>query len=111
MNKLPTFIESKRKLFLKYNEAFKSLDGIKLFSEPVNTRSNYWLQTLILDKGYEKELKNILEYTNNEGIMTRPTWELMHYLQIYKDCPRAPIPIAESLAKRIINIPSSTFLI
>ena len=74
-------------------------------------RSNYWLQTLILDKGYESQIENILEITNKEGIMTRPSWGLMHHLQMYKNCPRAPLPIAESLAKRIINIPSGAFLI
>ena len=50
MKKLPSFIESKRNLFLKYKEVFKSLLGVRVFSEPVNSRSNYWLQTLILDK-------------------------------------------------------------
>ena len=111
MKKLPHFIESKRRLFHKYFEVFKSIDGIKLFSEPINSKSNYWLQTLILEKGYEKELSNILNFTNKSGISTRPAWELMHTLKMYKDCPRAPLPIAESLAKRIINIPSSAFLI
>ncbi len=111
MDKLPLFIESKRKLFNNYFEAFKNIDGIKLFSEPRNSRSNYWLQTLILEKGYEKELLNILNYTNMSGLNTRPAWELMHTLKMYKECPRAPLPIAESLAKRIINIPSSAFLI
>ena len=111
MKKLPSFIESKRNLFFKYKEVFKSLLGVSIFSEPINSRSNYWLQTLILDKGYESELENILELTNKEGIMTRPSWEPMHQLPMYKNCPRAPLPIAESLAKRIINIPSSAFLV
>ena len=66
---------------------------------------------VLLEKGYEKELSNILNFTNKSGISTRPAWELMHTLKMYKDCPRAPLPIAESLAKRIINIPSSAFLI
>ena len=111
MKKLPTFIQSKRDLFLKYKEVFDSLLGVRIFSEPANSRSNYWLQTLILDKGYESQIENILEITNKKGIMTRPSWGLMHHLQMYKNCPRAPLPIAESLAKRIINIPSSAFLI
>ena len=111
MKKLPSFIQSKRDLFLKYKEVFDSLLGVRIFSEPANSRSNYWLQTLLLDKGYESQIENILEITNKEGIMTRPSWELMHHLQMYKNCPRAPLPISESLAKRIINIPSSAFLV
>ena len=110
MQKLPLFIESKRNLFLKYFQVFKSVKGLRLFSEPLHCKSNYWLQTLILERGYEQELEDILEYTNNMGLMTRPAWELIHHLDIYKNCPRAPLPNAESLSKRIINIPSSAFL-
>ena len=55
-------------------------------------------------------LEGILEYTNKNGVMTRPAWDLMHTLRMFKDCPRAPLPIAESLAQRIINIPSSAFI-
>ncbi len=111
MKKLPLFIKSKRNLYLKYSEVFKSIEGISLFCEPQNSRSNYWLQTLILEKKYQNELKNILSYTNKLGIMTRPAWELLNHLDMYKDCPRAPLPIAESLSKRIINIPSSSYLV
>ena len=42
--------------------------------------------------------------------MTRPTWTLMHHLPIYADCPRMPTPVAESIALRLINLPSSPFL-
>ena len=110
MKKLPFFIESKRNLFIKYFEVFRNIKGVTLLSEPTNAKSNYWLQTLILEEGYEKELEEILEYTNLRGIMTRPAWELLHNLEIYKDCQKAPLPIAESLSKRILNIPSSAFL-
>ena len=110
MQKLPSFIKAKRRLFSKYLDVFNSIDGIKLFSEPLDSRSNYWLQTLILEKGLENELDNIIEYTNKMGVMTRPAWELIPHLEIYRDCPKAPLPIAESLSKRIINIPSSAFL-
>jgi hypothetical protein len=39
--------------------------------------------------------------------MTRPAWTLLHRLQSYASCPRAPTPCAESIARRLINIPSS----
>ena len=49
--------------------------------------------------------------TNGAGLMTRPAWMLMHQLPPYKNCPRAPLPVAESLARRIINLPSSAGLV
>jgi perosamine synthetase len=39
--------------------------------------------------------------------MARPVWTLMHRLAPYRDCPRAPLPVAESIEARLINIPSS----
>tara|TARA_Y100000589_G_C27120629_1_gene616274 strand:- start:30 stop:1187 length:1158 start_codon:yes stop_codon:yes gene_type:complete len=111
LRKLNDFCKSKRNLFLKYEEAFRNFNGITLFQEPPLCRSNYWLQTLILDRGLENELEKILEYTNNNGIMTRPSWDLLSNLRMFKECPKAPLPIANSLSKRIINIPSSAYLI
>ena len=111
LKKIEKFLDSKRKLFLKYKDVFESIDGIKLFNEPDNSESNYWLQTIILENGFENELENILRNTNKKNIMTRPAWNLIHKLDMYLDSPKSPLPVSESLSKRIINIPSSAFLI
>jgi len=34
----------------------------------------------------------------------------MNKLEMYKDCPRMDLSIAENLGQRIINIPSSAYL-
>jgi len=36
---------------------------------------------------------------------------LMQYLPMYKNCPRMNLDVAEDMARRIINIPSSANLI
>ena len=48
-----------------------------------------------------------LEYTNSNGIMTRPIWELMNRLPMFKDCQCGDLTNSEWLADRIVNIPSS----
>ncbi len=111
LKKIDKFLDSKRKLFLKYKEVFQSIDGVNLFSEPENSKSNYWLQTIILENGFENELEDILKNTNKKNIMTRPAWNLIHQLDMYADSPKSPLPVSESLSKRIINIPSSAFLL
>ena len=108
--KIEKFLKSKRDLFDKYSEVLDSIEGIKLFKEPENSKSNYWLQTIILENGYENEFEIILENTNRNNIMTRPAWDLIHELEMYLDCPKSPLPVSKSLSKRIINIPSSAFL-
>ena len=46
-----------------------------------------------------------------DGLMTRPVWTLMHRMPMYSSTPQAPLPVAESLERRLINIPSSSGLI
>jgi len=76
----------------------------------MDCRSNYWLQTLILSDTVADQRDAILQATNDAGLMTRPAWRLMHRLEPYTECPHAPLPVAESLERRIVNLPSSAGL-
>jgi len=107
LEQLPTKIESKRKLFEKYQHAFADVLGVRLFSEPKNCYSNYWLQTLLLDENLSNERDSILEATNSAGVKTRPSWVLLNELEPFKHAPCANLTTAQSLSRRIINIPSS----
>lgn len=110
LEKLPDFLTSKRRLFERYREAFAGLAQVRLVAEPMHSQSNYWLQALLLDEAVSSQRDAVLEATNAAGFMTRPAWKLMHRLVPYQACPRAPLPMAESLERRLINIPSSAGL-
>jgi dTDP-4-amino-4,6-dideoxygalactose transaminase len=107
LEQLPGKLESKRNLFIKYEHAFANLQGAKLFSEPKKCRSNYWLQTLLLDENQAQNRDLVLAATNGTQLMTRPAWVLLNELQQFKDFPSADLAAAQSLSRRIINIPSS----
>lgn len=107
---LPKILAKKRELAEKYQEAFSAVEGLSFLSEPIGCKSNYWLSTLLLDQGCESELEQILELTNDAGLMTRPIWTPMHQLQMYQDCPRMDLSTANSLAQRLLNIPSGSTL-
>ncbi|MGJ8648946.1 MAG: LegC family aminotransferase [Opitutaceae bacterium] len=110
MEKLPGMLAQKRSLAERYQVAFADMEGVSFVTEPEGCRSNYWLNALILDKP-DLELRNqILEMTNSQNIMTRPIWIPLHELPMYADCPRMELPVTESLAQRIINIPSTAGL-
>ena len=110
IEKLSLFVEQKRNLAKKYQEAFKNIDEIDFFIEAEYAKSNYWLNAIIL-KENNKTLRNeILRETNKSGIMTRPVWKLMHHLKMFKNCPRMDLSVSENLENRIINIPSSAYL-
>ena len=110
LEQLPGFIEKKRNLARRYQEAFLDVKGVNFFTEPDFAHSNYWLNVLNLDQDNAYQRDKLLELTNSLGIMTRPLWTLMHKLSMYQDYPRMDLSVAEDLERRIINIPSSACL-
>jgi aminotransferase in exopolysaccharide biosynthesis len=107
MESMPFFIEEKRKLAAKYKSFFENSE-FTFFSEPADCQSNYWLNVILVkDLATRNE---VLKTTNEKGVMTRPAWELMNRLPMFKECECAPIPNAEWLADRIVNIPSSVIV-
>jgi perosamine synthetase len=110
LEQLPKFLRQKRVLASRYKSQFDGLNGIQFFTEPELSKSNYWLNALILDPENANYLTPLLELTREHGIMTRPIWKLMHTLPMYKDCPRMDLSVSEDLSRRIFNIPSSAIL-
>jgi len=111
LEQLPEFISSKRNLFERYKKFFHEIAKVSIFAEPEGTSSNYWLQTMLLDESIVNQRDTILKDTNSAGLMTRPVWKLLHKLAPYSECPCAELPVAESLERRIINLPSSAGLV
>jgi len=104
LEQLSFFLESKRNLAKEYEAFFKG-KGINFRTETINTKANYWLMCVELENKKERDL--FLEETNNAQVMTRPIWQLMFRLPMYKDCQRDDQVNALFLEERIINIPSS----
>jgi perosamine synthetase len=111
LEQLTGLLTAKRTLFKRYEAAFNGVSGMRIMAEPADCHSNYWLQTLVLGANAACERDAILAATNDAGLMTRPTWTLMHRLTPYGQSPRMPLPVAESLERRLINLPSSPQLV
>lgn len=102
---LDEFIARKREVAKEYAVFFQKINDIDFFEEPENCFSNYWLNAVILkDKSAQLEF---LKYTNDNGIMTRPVWELMNRLPMYKNCENDGLKNTIWFADRVVNIPSS----
>lgn len=110
IEQLDDFLERKRALAAQYSRQFEDFENVRVFQPPSFACSNYWLNTLILRQEDLVQRGAILETLNAGGIEARPAWRLMHRLPMYSGCPRMDLSIAESLEKRIINVPSSAFL-
>ncbi len=105
---LEEFVLNKRETAEKYHAFFETIDDIHYFLEPENCRSNYWLNAILLKD--RKSQQDFLQYTNDHGIMTRPAWQLMNRLEMFKGCETDGLKHTQWLEERIVNIPSSVRL-
>ena len=104
MESLPAFIENKRKLALMYSDFFSN-SAYKFVTEPDYAKSNYWLNAIICpDKQSREEL---LKNANDNGVMARPIWQLMHRLPMFKNAFRGDLSYSEFIESHLVNIPSS----
>jgi len=105
LEQLDTFLKSKRELALKYEAFFQADDEIDFVKEPKDSTSNYWLQSIIVKDSNKRD--DFLDYTNKNGVMTRPIWRLMNELEMFKECQCANLDNSKYLEQRVINITSS----
>lgn len=104
LEQLPSFVENKRKLAGEYNEFFGKTRFL-FRKEPENSKANYWLNVLELQDKEERD--EFLSYANEQGVMTRPVWTLMHQLPMFAECLHDDLENCLYLADRLVNIPSS----
>jgi aminotransferase in exopolysaccharide biosynthesis len=104
LEQLEKFIENKRNTAHSYQKYFNE-KGIQFIAEPAASRSNFWLNAILLNS--EQERNEFLSYTNDNGVMTRPAWRLMHKLDMFKDCIHDNLENSIFIEERLVNIPSS----
>lgn len=105
MEKITSILENKRETAKKYQTFFSAMEEVSFVVEPKNTRSNYWLNAIILKDRMQRD--SFLEQANKNGVMTRPVWKLMNHLEMFKNYLPTDLENAKWLEDRIVNIPSS----
>jgi perosamine synthetase len=104
MESLEFFVQNKRETAAQYR-AFCNKKGLKFFDQSENTQSNFWLNAIELANSSERD--KFLDFSNSNGVMTRPIWRLMTELPIFSHCEKTPLPHAEHYANTVVNLPSS----
>ena len=97
-------IENKRETAEMYKKFFAELN-IPFVTETENSRANYWLNAILLKDREERE--QFLEFTNSNGVQTRPIWTLMYKMPPYEKCEHGDMTNSEWLEDHLVNIPSS----
>lgn len=104
LEQLEGFLRNKRETAQAYAAQCARL-GIPLLQERPGTRSNYWLNAVLVEDAAERDL--FLAAANDGGIMARPVWQLMPDLPAFASSHSGPLPHARAAADRIVNLPSS----
>jgi dTDP-4-amino-4,6-dideoxygalactose transaminase len=104
MERLPEFLKIKADIACSYAEFFKK-EGIPFAQAIEGAAANYWLNAILLSDRQERD--EFLEFTNSQGIMTRPIWRLMTHLEMFKHCQHDGLENSLWLEERVVNIPSS----
>lgn len=104
MEKLPRMLEIKQQIAEIYRNFFES-KGVRMAVPLQGHKTNNWLNAIILNNKTERD--DFLNYTNSNGVMTRPIWRLMSELDMFKHCQSDNLENSRWLEERVINIPSS----
>ena len=104
MEVLAQYLTQKRVLAKRYQEFFTQSD-FQFVVEPEYAKSNYWLNAVICPSVQARD--ELLKQTNDAGIMTRPIWQLMHRLPMFKNALRGDLTHSEHVETHLINLPSS----
>lgn len=104
MEQLPGFLAEKRALAEKYRAFFKNTE-FAFVDEPKDCSSNFWLNAVLCPD--RKTRDHLLKQTNENGVMSRPVWQLMSDLPMYHGCMGDSLAVSRSIADRLVNLPSS----
>jgi perosamine synthetase len=107
LEQLTQFVNDKRNLAKEYSAFFQS-SPIHFIDELPEASANYWLNSILLRDITERN--DFLKYANENGVMTRPAWELMHRLPMFSHFEKASLANSEWVADRLVNLPSSVRL-
>jgi len=107
LENLDNFISRKRKLASMYEAFFSDID-CDFVKEPIGSKSNYWLNSVIFKNKQQRD--KFLDETNSNGVMTRPIWTLMNKLPMFEHAQCDDLKNSEWLEDRVVNIPSSVIL-
>jgi len=104
LEQLHMYLAEKRQLAADYAACLAGSD-LLFVTEPEGCHSNYWLNAVICTDRAQRD--HLLQVTNEQGIMTRPIWQLMNRLPMYANAPIGDLPNASWLEAHVVNLPSS----
>jgi len=105
MEVLEDRVFKKRQIFSWYQEFLEG--NITFMPEIANSKGNRWLTTLTFE---DKNIFDVIDVLNKNGIESRPLWKPMHMQPVFKSSERIVNGVSEKLFQKGICLPSGTVL-
>lgn len=107
LEKITELVDKKRQLAKKYQETFANIEGVSILAERPGTKSNYWLNALILEKPNREFIQEFIEEALIAQYGLRGLWTPLDRLPMYQHCPKMDLSVTDRLFDSVISLPSS----
>jgi perosamine synthetase len=89
LERIDELVRHKRQIFSWYQSELKAVDGLTLNLEAPNTKSTYWMVTVILDKMFGIEKEKLISLLSDRNIDSRPFFYPLSSLPPYEGMKKA----------------------
>ncbi len=112
MEVLPERIKARREMHTFYQDLFKDIDGVEVFTEPsADYYSNHWLSAIVINPEKTGKTREDLRLAFlEENIESRPLWKPMHLQPVFKTSPYYGGSVSENLFNNGLCLPSGSNL-
>lgn len=110
LERINELISLKRRIFKWYEEELKDLKNIKLNQETFNTKSIYWMTSIILGKKVKMSRDLFCKKLFLNKVDTRPVFPELSSFKIWGQIKKKKFKNSKFISERAINLPSGVCL-
>ncbi|MBC8084314.1 MAG: DegT/DnrJ/EryC1/StrS family aminotransferase [Hymenobacter sp.] len=110
MELLEDRVKRRREIHAWYQEHLADVPGLRFApTEPVGSRGNHWLTTLLLDPAETPATPEQLRlHLETHNIESRPLWKPLHLQPLFREAPMYGASVCTDLFQRGLCLPSGT---
>ena len=108
IKKIDNFVQRKREIARTYNELLENIEGITTPPEMPWAKNVYWMYSILIEDSFRVTRDELAMELGKKDVETRPFFYPIHTMPPYKRNEK--FLVAEELAKKGINLPSSVKL-
>lgn len=105
MEQIEKFIVARRRVVQLYDQFLEGIPGITLYQEPDWGKNVCWLYSVLIEDDYGPSRDGLINRLEENGIESKPFFEPLTTLPHFYN--GEVFPVAQSLSKRGISLPSS----